>query len=81
MNKIIKNFWSESLQQQTRDAVENLFVGIDAKLHFKHHQKGSAYISLEDLVQSKFLLVSKKSKDVFLFNNIDALIKDGWAID
>ncbi len=73
--------WSESLQQQTRDAIANLFTGPDGKLHFKHMEDGFAFARMEDLLQYRLLLVDKESGEEIFFKDAGALIAGGWAID
>ena len=73
--------WSESLQQQTRDAIEHRFTGPDGKLHFKHIEDGFAFARMEDLIQYRLLLVDKESGKEICFKDAGALIAGGWAID
>lgn len=73
--------WSESLQQQTRAAIEQLPVTADGNLHFKHPTLGFAYATLDDLMQDTLLLHSKNGSDTFTFSRVDALLLAGWALD
>lgn len=73
--------WSESLQHQTRAAIEQLPVTVDGNLHFKHPTLGFAYATLDDLMQDTLLLQSKNGSDPFTFASVDALLLAGWALD
>ena len=73
--------WSESLQEQTRDAIAKIAVGPGGKLHFKHRTNGFAYMSLGNLVEGRLLLIEKKSAQGVLFTDVDALLAGGWVID
>ena len=75
------NMWSENLQQQTRDAIEEIFIGSDGKLHFKHIKNGNAFIHLDDLIQDRLLLIHKSTEEHILFSDVNELISNGWAID
>ncbi len=75
------NTWSETLQQQTREAIEEIFIGSDGKLHFKHIKNGSAFIHLDDLIKDRLLLIHKSTEERILFSDVDELISNGWAID
>ena len=73
--------WSESLQQQTRDAIEQIPVTLDGQLHFKHPTLGYAYATIDDLVHDRLVLRSKTGSDEYRFAEIDALLHVGWAMD
>ena len=73
--------WSETLQQQTRDAIAQLPVTPDGKLHFKHPTLGGACATLRDLCDDRLLLKSKTGGDEHRFDDVDALLQAGWAID
>ena len=73
--------WSEKLQQQTRDAIEQLPVTADGHLHFKHPTLGAAYATLSDLCNDRLVLHSKSDLAVPLFDDVDALLQAGWALD
>jgi hypothetical protein len=72
--------WSEELQQQTRDAIAQLPVTADGCLHFKHVTLGYAYATYEDLCDNR-LMIANKGGNVYHFDDADALLKAGWALD
>ena len=81
MNKNTPSSWSESLQQQTRNAIEQLPITHDGNLHFKHPTLGGAFATLRDLCDDRLVLRSKSGADDVQFDDVDALLQAGWAID
>lgn len=81
MNKHTTSSWSESLQQQTRNAVEQLPMTRDGHLHFKHSTLGGAFATLDDLRNDRLVLHSKSGLAKQLFDDVDALLQAGWALD
>jgi hypothetical protein len=75
------NIWSEGLQEQTRDAISEMRINPDGKLHFKNHGKGGAFITAQDLMRGKLSLTDKENGQVSKFADADALLDAGWAID
>jgi hypothetical protein len=73
--------WSEGLQEQTRDAIKELRVAPDGRMHFKHKALGYAYISLEDMVSNRLVLHAKKGDLEYAFSDVAALLTGGWAVD
>ncbi len=73
--------WSESLQQRTREAIEQIPVTPDGHLHFKHPTLGYAHATLDDLVHDRLLLRSKTGSDEHRFAEVEALLQAGWAVD
>lgn len=73
--------WSERLQQQTRDALEQLPVTADGGLHFKHITLGGAYATYDDLCNDRLILLTKKGGNTYRFAEVDALLQAGWALD
>lgn len=73
--------WSETLQQQTREAVEQMPVTPDGCVHFKHPALGYAYATLDDLIQERLLLHGKTSAESYRFEAVESLLQAGWAID
>ena len=73
--------WSESLQQQTRDAIEQMPVTPDGRIHFKHPTLGYAYATFDDLFNDCLTLRSKTGIDEYRFAEVEALLQAGWAID
>jgi hypothetical protein len=73
--------WSDSLQQQTRDAIEDMPITPDGRLHFKHATLGYASTALEDIVNRHLLLRAKTGDGNWLFKDVEALLQAGWAVD
>ena len=73
--------WSESLQQQTRDAIEQMTVTPDGRIHFKHPTLGYAHATFDDLFNDCLILRSKTGIDEYRFAEVEALLLAGWAID
>jgi len=73
--------WSASLQQQTRDIVAEMPITRDCRLHFKHTTLGYASAALEDVFNERLLLRAKTSADEWLFEDVEALLQAGWAVD
>ena len=73
--------WSENLQQQTRQAIAQLPVTPDGHLHFKHPTLGYAHATLDYLMHGQLLLRSKTGSDEYRFDDVEALLQAGWAID
>ncbi|WP_309679211.1 hypothetical protein [Polaromonas sp.] len=73
--------WSESLQQQTRQAIAQLPVTPDGYLHFKHPTLSYAYATIDDLMHDRLLLRSKTGSNDHRFDDVDALLQAGWAVD
>lgn len=73
--------WSESLQQQTCEAIEQIPVTPDGRLHFKHARQGYAYATVDDLCHERLVLHSKKGGVEHQFDDVVALLQAGWAVD
>ena len=73
--------WSESMQQQTRDAIEQMPVTPDGRIHFKHSTLGHAYATLDDLFNDCITLRPKTGIDEYRFAEVEALLQAGWALD
>ena len=72
---------SESLQQQTREAVKQMPVTIDGRLHFKHAMLGHAFATVDDLCHDRLLLRSKEGGDEHRFDDVETLLQAGWVVD
>lgn len=75
------NTWSEALQQETRDAIGEMRIGPDGRLHFKSRGKGSAFMTAQNLACGKLLLANKENDQVFEYADVDELLAAGWAVD
>ena len=73
--------WSESLQQQTRQAIEDIPVTPEGRLHFKHAGQGYAYAKLDDLCQDRLILHARDGGDAHHFEDVQSLLDAGWALD
>lgn len=75
------NTWSEGLQQETRDAIGEMRINPDGKLHFKNHDSRYAFMTAQDLKLGKLSLADKKNGQVSKFADTDELLNAGWVID
>ena len=73
--------WSDSLRQQTRQAIEALPLTADGCLHFKHATLGFAHASFDDLMQDRLVLQRKTGDAAYLFDEVESLLQAGWALD
>ncbi len=73
--------WSESLQQQTREAIRSLPMTMDNRLHFKHSNGVFGYIELADLAADKLLMRYMEDDGLRLYATVDELLGDGWVVD
>ena len=73
--------WSEGLQEQTRDAIKEMRVAPDGRMHFKHKTLGYASITLDDILSNRLVLHAKKSDLEYVFSDVTALLLGGWAVD
>ena len=73
--------WSETLQRQTREVMEQAPATPGGRLHFKHTTLGYAYAEVDDLCHSRLLLYSKPGGEKLWFDDADALLQAGWAVD
>ena len=81
MTNLQSNVWSETLQQQTRDTIEQMPVTQDGRLHFKHPTLGFAYATLDDLMQERLQLHAKTGSEAYRYEQVEALLQAGWALD
>ena len=73
--------WSEALTQQTRDAIDELPVTPDGRIHFKHPTLGYAYATLDDLFNERLILHAQTRSEEYCFAAVETLLQAGWAID
>ncbi|MES2242532.1 MAG: hypothetical protein V4639_06640 [Pseudomonadota bacterium] len=73
--------WSEILQQQTREAIEQAPVTLDGRLRFKHPTHGYAYATVDDLCHDRLELHFQNDGEQRWFNSVDALLQPGWVVD
>jgi hypothetical protein len=53
----------------------------DGNLHFKHPTLGGAYAALGDLCNDRLVLHSKSDLAAQPFEDVEALLQAGWALD
>lgn len=75
------HFWSEDLQRQTRETIETAPITPDGFIHLKHPVQGHAYLEVAALCHSSLLIHSKPSGEKLWFDDVDALLQAGWAMD
>lgn len=73
--------WSENLQQQTRQVIKETPITPDGRLHFKHSALEFAYAKVDELSHSRLCLYRKPGGEQFWFDDVDALLQAGWALD
>jgi hypothetical protein len=73
--------WSDDLQQQTRDAIEEMPITPDGRLHFKHATLGYASVTLDELMNGRLILRSRTPSALYRFEDVEALLQAGWAVD
>lgn len=81
MTKHAASPWSDDLQQQTRDAIEEMPITPDGRLHFKHATLGYASVTLEELMNDRLILRSRTQGALYRFDDVEALLQAGWAVD
>lgn len=76
------NTWSDSLKEQTRNAILEFWTGApDGFLHMKNINGRFGKIRLHDLITEKLLIQDKETDAEYLYSTADELIEAGWAID
>lgn len=73
--------WSNNLQEQTRKALNDDFVGPDGFLHMKNINGSYGKINLENLLAGKLLIQDKLKEAEYIYSTSDEIITDGWVID
>jgi hypothetical protein len=66
--------WSEELQQQTREFLEQYPAA--AMKHFGDIKFGICMIK-----EGKYLVLARSSDEKWEYDTIEEMIEDGWAID
>jgi hypothetical protein len=75
------NAWSDSLLEQTRNALKDGITGADGFLHMKNAKGKFGIIKLENLLAGKMVIQDKREAAEYIYNSSDDLIDDGWVID
>jgi len=73
--------WSKELQRETRKVIAEAPVTTGGCLHFKHPTQGFSYVKVEELCHSRLLMFRKPNGEKLWFDDVDALLQAGWAID
>ena len=73
--------WSERLQHQTREALSEMWINPDGKLHFKNYDNRGAFMTAQDVLRGKLSLIDKEHGPISDFADVDELLGAGWAID
>lgn len=76
-----ENEWSLDLQQQTRDAIDEMRCDPNGYLHFKHKLHGYAKAEVSDLLTGKYILKNKNQNISYTFSDRDGIVKSGWCAD
>lgn len=77
----MSNLWSNSLLEETRNALHDGFVGADGFLHMKNINGNYGKIRLAGVMNAKLLIQDKNSDAEYSYSTVDELVADGWAID
>jgi hypothetical protein len=81
MTSFSTSIWSDALQHETREAILEWTLAPIAPLHFKHPDCGFAYASPVEQSHGYLTLHCKQSGHVYQFDDANALLQAGWAID
>lgn len=73
--------WSEGLREATREALRDVPVTPDGRIHMKQIDGGFGSIDLLELVAGNYVLHRKGSDESVCFADEDAVVAAGWAID
>ena len=75
--------WSDSLRNQTRQSIEDMFVSpADGCLHFKHIDGAKGTIGFEDLFAGRLQITEKANPQAtHRYADVDELLRAGWAVD
>ncbi len=75
------NTWSDGLQQQTLEAISEMRIAPDGKLHFKNSDGRYAFMTVQDMLSGELSLADKKTGQVSEFVDVGELLNSGWVID
>ena len=81
MTSFSTSTWSDALQHETREAILEWTLAPIEPLHFKHPDRGFAYASPGEPSHGRLTLHCKQSCHVYQFDDANALLQAGWAID
>ena len=73
--------WSPELIEKTREMIFECLTAPDNYLCFKQYSGARGRIHFDDLVRQHFKIVDRSSGEETLYETVDDLIKDGWAVD
>ena len=73
--------WSESLRQQTRLAIEEMWLNpCSRSLHMKSINGLYGVISVKNLLKNKFQIDAADGKEE-VYDTVDELLEGGWVVD
>jgi hypothetical protein len=75
------SIWSDALQEETREAIHLWTLAPAEALHFKHPDRGYAFASPDEQSQGRLTLHCKQSDHYDHFEDANALLQAGWALD
>lgn len=81
MTNFSTSIWSGALQDETREAIRLWTLAPIEALHFKHPDRGYAVASPEEQSHSRLTLHCKQSGHREHFEDANALLQAGWALD
>jgi hypothetical protein len=73
--------WSDTLIEQTRDALKSPPMTVDGNLHLKNSDDRFGQIGLSDLMSGTLRVTDKETGKAHLYVTVDEFIAAGWAID
>ena len=75
--------WSEDLIQFTKDAFLDQDFGFtpEKTVRLKRNDGSYGYIELWDALNSRYNVHNDKRGNVYEYNNVSEMIKDGWVLD
>jgi len=81
MTSFSTSTWSDALQHETREAIFEWTLAPIEPLHFKHPDCGFAYASPGEQSHGRLTLHGKPSGHLYQFDDANALLQAGWALD
>lgn len=77
--------WSDTLKNQTRQALESHGLAMPApamqQVSFKNSDGGYGLMPIEDLLKGRFVITRHGADTVESFDTPEAVIEAGWVLD
>jgi len=74
--------WSESAQQATREAIDELSFGSrDGKVFCKHIDGTFGYMNDAELIEGRYAIHSRIGTLIAEFESVKAMLAEGWVLD